>query len=55
MATLYYSPSSCGAASFISAFKAGLIGNRVTAVEVNLRTHLTADGKNFYDINPKVR
>ena len=28
-ASLYYTPTSCGAASFIAAFKAGIIGTKV--------------------------
>jgi glutathione S-transferase len=50
MPKLYYTPTSCGAASFISAFTAGL---PFEAEQVDLKTHLTASGKDFYAINPK--
>jgi glutathione S-transferase len=49
-AKLYYTPTSCGAASFISAFKAGL---HIDTEEVDLKTHKTASGVDFYTINSK--
>jgi len=49
-AKIYYTPTSCGAASFISAFKAGL---HFDTEEVDLKTHKTASGVDFYTINPK--
>jgi len=56
-AQLYYTPSSCGAANYISAYKAGLIGSKVEAFEVDIGSHtiLTgpAAGKSFYEVNPK--
>lgn len=50
MPKLYYTPTSCGAASFISAFTAGI---SLEAEQVTLQTHLTASGEDFYKINPK--
>lgn len=56
-AKLFYTPTSCGAASFIVASKAGLIGTVVTAYEVDIRSHVIVSGdlagKNYYDYNPK--
>lgn len=42
MVKLYYTPTSCGAASFIVAHAAGL---NIECEEVNLGTHQTASGK----------
>jgi glutathione S-transferase len=57
MASLYYSPSSCAVASYIAAVKAGLLGTKVHAYEVNLIAHLVKSGPNagedYYTINPK--
>ncbi|KAJ3318319.1 hypothetical protein HDV06_000552 [Boothiomyces sp. JEL0866] len=54
---LYFTPTSCGAASYISARKAGLIGNEIIPILVNLATHTIQSGpkKNtsFYKVNPK--
>ena len=50
MAKLYYSPTSCGAASFIAAFVAGV---HMDCEQVDFQTHLTASGADFYAINPK--
>eukprot|EP01031_Cornospumella_fuschlensis_P025049 gene25049-30256_t len=50
MPKLYYTPSSCGAASFISAFAAGV---NLEVEQVALTTHLTDSGADFYKINPK--
>lgn len=50
MPKLYYTPTSCGAASFISAFIAGV---KIETEEVALATHTTASGVDFYTINPK--
>lgn len=50
MAKLYYTPTSCGAASFISAFIAGV---KLSVDQVDLSTHLTSSGVDFYTINPK--
>lgn len=47
---LFYTPTSCGAASFIAAYTAGL---KLPCEEVNLKTHKTASGVDFYAINPK--
>ncbi|RYH09686.1 hypothetical protein EON65_39980 [archaeon] len=47
---LYYSPTSCGAASFIAAHSAGL---QMDCEEVNLKTHRTASGEDFHRVNPK--
>lgn len=49
MPKLYYTPTSCGAANFIAAFKAGL---KFDSEQVNLQTHLTASGVDFYTVNP---
>jgi len=51
MAKLYYTSTSCGAASFIAAFSAGV---SIQAEQVNLKTHKTVQsGLDFYEINPK--
>jgi glutathione S-transferase len=50
MVKLYYTKTSCGASSFISAFIAGL---NLECEIVDLATHTTDSGANFYDINPK--
>ena len=54
---LYYSPTTCGAANFIAAHKAGLIGTKLNAVEVNIGTHKLVTGPNagadFFKYNPK--
>ena len=50
MPKLYYTPTSCGAASFISAFTAGI---KLDVEQVTLSTHLTASGVDFYTVNPK--
>ena len=50
---LYYTPTSCGAASFIAAHRGGL---DFDAYQVDLKTHTfqTASGaKDFYAVNPK--
>jgi len=50
MVKLYYTSTSCGGANFISAFAAGL---SIECEAVDLRTHKTASGVDFYQINPK--
>jgi glutathione S-transferase len=50
MCKLYYSSTSCAAASFIAAFKSGV---QLDCEQVELMTHLTASGVDFYTINPK--
>ena len=50
MTKLYYTPTSCGASSFIAAFTAGV---SIETEEVDLARHLTASGVDFYTINPK--
>ena len=50
MVKLYYTKTSCGASSFISAFIGGL---NLECEIVDLATHTTDSGANFYDINPK--
>lgn len=47
---LYYTPTSCGAASYIVATAAGL---KFDSEQVNLGTHKTASGVDFYTVNPK--
>jgi glutathione S-transferase len=50
MPKLYYTATSCGAASFIAAYTAGL---SFECELVDLATHKTASGADFYAINPK--
>lgn len=50
MPKLYYTATSCGAASFISAFTGGV---NLETEQVDLGTHKTASGADFYQINPK--
>ena len=50
MSKLYYTTSSCGAASFIAAVAAGI---HIDAEQVDIKTHLTASGADYYTINPK--
>jgi glutathione S-transferase len=47
---LYYTPTSCGAASFLTAKIGGLAFD---AEVVDLPTHKTKSGADFYKINPK--
>lgn len=47
---LYYAPGACSMAVHITAREAGL---PVSLVKVDLRTHKTEDGTDFYSINPK--
>lgn len=47
---LYYTPTSCGAANFIAASMGGLQFDSET---VDLATHKTKSGADFYSINPK--
>ena len=47
---LYYTPSSCGAASYIAASLAGL---KFDSEQVSIATHKTASGADFYAINKK--
>ena len=50
MPKLYYTPTSCGAANFISAYVAGV---KMDCEQVSLADHKTASGVDFYTINPK--
>jgi glutathione S-transferase len=50
MVKLYYTSTSCGAASFTAAFAAGV---KLEAETVDLASHKTASGADFYAINPK--
>jgi len=50
MVKLYYTHTSCGAASFISAHTIGL---NLDCEQVNIQTHKTSSGQDFYHINPK--
>ena len=57
-AKLYYTPTSCGAANFIAAHKAGLIGTKIIASQVSIfpkKEVLTGaeKGSDFSKINPK--
>lgn len=47
---LYYSPASCGAASFIAATYTGL---QFDSEVVDLKSHKTASGQDFYQVNHK--
>ena len=50
MVKLYYTPTSCGASSFIYAYYIGL---SIDCEIVDLTTHKTESGQDFYKINPK--
>ena len=50
MVKLYYTPTSCGASSFIYAYYIGL---SIDCEVVDLVTHTTDSGEDFYKINPK--
>lgn len=50
MVKLYYTPTSCGASSFISAFISGI---NFDCEVVDLSTHQTESGLDFYTINSK--
>ena len=51
MTRLYYTPTSCGAASFIVAHTAQLANIDVQTVD--LMSHKTSTGENFMTVNPK--
>ena len=50
MVKLYYTATSCGASNFIAAFISGV---NIECEVVDLSTHRTASGVDFYTINPK--
>jgi glutathione S-transferase len=50
MTKLYYTTTSCGAASFIVAHTAGV---NIQTEQVDLGTHKTSSGADYYTINPK--
>ena len=50
MPKLYYTPTSCGAASFIAAIAAGV---HIETEQVIKAPRTTASGVDFYTINPK--
>jgi len=50
MPKLYYTPTSCGAASFIAAIAAGV---HIETEQVIKVPRTTASGVDFYTINPK--
>ena len=50
MVKLYYTTTSCGAASFIAALTAGV---QLDVEQVDLYTHKTSSGADYYSINPK--
>jgi glutathione S-transferase len=56
-ATLYYTPTSCGAASFIVAHKTGLLGTKISAAQVDIGSKKILTGPNAGDdylkYNPK--
>lgn len=47
---MYYTPTSCGSASFIAALAAGV---NIECEQVDLSSHQTASGSEFFSINPK--
>lgn len=47
---LYLAPGACSLAAHIALHEAGLSFDRV---RVDLRTHRTEDGRDFYEVNPK--
>eukprot|EP00899_Mesostigma_viride_P013853 jgi/Mesvir1/22469/Mv15940-RA.1 len=57
VAQLYFTPTSCGAASYISAYKAGILGKSVAANLVDISTHKILSGpqkgEDYYAVNPK--
>jgi len=50
MPKLFYTPTSCGAASFISAWTIRL---NIDCEQVNIQTHKTHSGQDYFSINPK--
>lgn len=50
MTKLYYTATSCGAASFIAAVAADI---HIDVEQVDISTHKTSSGADFYAINPK--
>jgi len=50
MPKLYYTPTSCGAASFITAWTGQV---SLECEQVNIQSHTTSSGVDFYTINPK--
>jgi len=50
MPKLYYTPHSCGAANFISAWTGKV---NLECEQVNLENHTTSSGVDYYTINPK--
>ena len=50
MTKLYYTSTSCGAASFIAAVAAGI---HIEVEQVDIRAHTTSSGADYYAINPK--
>ncbi|KAJ3074598.1 hypothetical protein HDU98_010786 [Podochytrium sp. JEL0797] len=56
-ATLYYTPTSCGAANFIAAHHAGILNKSLNAYQVDIYNKTVLSGPNkgsdFFKINPK--
>lgn len=52
MATLYFSPGSCGAATYISAKAAGVSFKECNVVDI-FKHQLAKNGEDYYKINPK--
>ena len=50
MTKLYYTTTSCGAASFIAAVAGGV---KIDVEQVDIKTHVTDSGNDYYAINPK--
>jgi glutathione S-transferase len=50
MVKLYYTTTSCGAASFLAASLAGV---NIESEQVDIRSHKTRDGGDYYSVNPK--
>eukprot|EP01087_Luapelamoeba_hula_P007166 TRINITY_DN173_c0_g1_i5.p1 TRINITY_DN173_c0_g1~~TRINITY_DN173_c0_g1_i5.p1 ORF type:complete len:215 (-),score=34.98 TRINITY_DN173_c0_g1_i5:74-718(-) len=49
-AKVYYTPTSCGAVTFIAAHASGV---PFESEQVDIRSHKTASGADFYEVNPK--
>lgn len=50
---LFYSPTSCGAASYIVATAGKLLGSSLQSEQVDLKTHKTLGGEDLFQYNPK--
>jgi glutathione S-transferase len=50
MPKLYYTPLSCAATCFITAFTAKV---QLECEQIDISTHMTASGVDFFTVNPK--